>query len=219
MAGLTELRNGSGTKDLEAGTMKNENQETNELSVLRKYLKSIPTRELSANESADVTQLLCNAWPNLRITAGDANLEPRKLLGRTENLRWNPPFLKFEIERHGATVMGSTRAHVYPWSIDLEQGTATMGWPTKRQVEVRDAPLKVQPIAEEIAACILAGRNDPRLKWKTDKNVRVLISHVIPATNQQTTSGRRKRFRVALEALIQSHGWTRRSLNRYERAL
>jgi hypothetical protein len=218
MAGLTELQNGSVTKDLDEGTMKSEHEEINGLSELRKYLKSTPTGELSATESGCVTQLLCNAWPNLRITAGDANLEPWKLLGRTENLTWNPPLLSFEIERHGATVMGSTKAHVYPWLIDLEQCTATMGWPTMRQVGFRDAPLKVQAIAEEIAACILAGKADPRLKWKTDTNVRVLISDVISTTNQQTTSGRRRRFRVALEVLILSHGWTRKSVNRYERS-
>jgi hypothetical protein len=217
MDGSAEERSCLTTRNFDEGMMTNEYQNTTQLSELRNYLKNLPAGELKSTAHLEVTRLLSRAWPSLKITAGDANLEPWKLLGRTENLTWNPPLLTFEIERHGATVMGSTRAHVYPWSIDLEQCTATMGWPRMRQVLVKDAPLKVQPIAEEIAACILIGKADSRLKWKSDTNVRVLIGDVIPATNQQTTSGRRRRFRVALEALILSHGWTRKSVNSYER--
>jgi hypothetical protein len=217
MDGLTEERSCLTTRDFDEGMMKNEYQNTEQLSELRNYLKNVPAGELKSTAYLEVTRLLSRAWPSLKITTGDANLEPWKLLGRTENLTWNPPLLTFEIERHGATVMGSTKAHVYPWSIDLEQCTATMGWPRMRQVGVKDAPLKVQPIAEKIAACILTGKSDSRLKWKSDTNVRVLIGDVIPAINQQTTSGRRRRFRVALEVLLLSHGWTRKSVNRYER--
>jgi hypothetical protein len=38
-----------------------------------------------------------------------------------EDLEWNPPMLSFIIERHGAMVLGSTRAENQRWEIDMNK--------------------------------------------------------------------------------------------------
>lgn len=180
-----------------------------ELTELRNYLRDVPAGVTAFGFAQDIERLLYQAWSSLTITTGDANLEPYKLLHRVENLAWNPPLLTFAIERHGATVNGSTKAHVYSWEVNLDKGTAAMGEPKMRQIRSADKKLDVYPIAQEVAALILAGKRDRRLKWTGDVNVRVMIADIIPATVKQTTSSRRKRFRAALDARISSHGWTR----------
>jgi hypothetical protein len=188
---------------------------TNGLIELRNHLISLPPGTISVEASKGVEKLLIDAWPKLKIRTDDEHLERYKLGGRTENLAWNPPHLTFDIERHGATVQGSSRAHVHSWTVDVREGTAGMALAGTRQVRPMDKPVKVQPIAEEIAALIRDGKQDPRLEWKSHTDVRVLISVIFPATNQQTTAGRRKRFRVALDAFLIQKGWTPVGANRY----
>jgi hypothetical protein len=55
-----------------------------------------------------------------------------KLLNRMEKPIWNPPILTFRIERHGAAALGSSRAEVQEWTVDLERMTTTVkvGWPS-----------------------------------------------------------------------------------------
>jgi hypothetical protein len=67
----------------------------------------------------------------------------------------------------------------------------------------------VERIADELAQKIIRGAKDPNLDWKTPGLVRILIAQVIPANGfaQQTVAGRRRRFRAALEAQLQRHGW------------
>jgi hypothetical protein len=87
----------------------------------------------------------------------DSALEPHKLLHRTEGLAWDPPLLKFEIERHGATVGGSVYAEVHEWSINLETSQASLLESRRRQVQPKDKRLDVKPLAQEIANAILSG--------------------------------------------------------------
>jgi len=42
-----------------------------------------------------------------------------KLLGRMEEVLWSPPDLTFSIERHGAAALGSSRAELQEWMIDV----------------------------------------------------------------------------------------------------
>jgi hypothetical protein len=43
-------------------------------------------------------------------------------LDRMENPRWEPPIFRFEIERHGAASLGSSRAEIQTWAVNLETG-------------------------------------------------------------------------------------------------
>jgi len=70
-----------------------------------------------------------------------------------------------------------------------------------------DKPLKIMALAHELAEAVTRGRPDDRLKWKTENCARILIGVVIPGTNQQTTSARRKRFWTALKEQLSQDGW------------
>lgn len=62
----------------------------------------------------------------------------------------------------------------------------------------------MQPVAEEFAHAILAGRQDERLKRDGKDHVRLLIGEAFPAGSavKETLAGRRKRLRQAVAALV-----------------
>jgi len=141
-------------------------------------------------------------------------MEARKLTDRrgevrAEDLCWDPPILKFSIERHGGLVLGSTRAELQTWAIDVTTGRAEIVALGRRQLKPMDARLDVKALARETAAMVVNGYESSRLKWTNPNRVRILISEVIPTTNQQTTTGRRRRFVDALEQVLGSKGWQR----------
>jgi hypothetical protein len=76
---------------------------------------------MSPGEIADVGQLdslLAACWD--QFDGGNAEgMEAYKLLGRMESISWNPPVLSFTIERHGGTVLGSTRADLQSWEVNV----------------------------------------------------------------------------------------------------
>jgi hypothetical protein len=144
-------------------------------------------------------------------------MDGHKALGRTEEMRWTPPHLTFDIERHGGTVSGSVYAEIQSWTLDLEKKTATVEMTGRRQLRAKNKATKTKPLAETVAKLILDKTSDPRLLWKPDGKVRVEIEKVIPTTNQQTTSSRRKRFRTDLQEVLRAHGWRMTTINTFER--
>lgn len=78
----------------------------------------------------------------------------------------------------------------------------------------------VKPVAEEIAAAILEGQPDDRLKWDGTDHVRLLIGKVLPAgpAVKETLAGRRKRLREAVASLIAEAGWKMVKANSFERS-
>jgi hypothetical protein len=128
-------------------------------------------------------------------------------------------YLLFEIERHGATVNGSSRAAVYNWSIDVSSGQATVGGERRRQVSAMDKRLDVKPIAASLAEAIITGRADERLKIAKNGSVPLQIGSIIPETVKQTTAARRGRLRRELDALLKPHGgWVSTTSNVYTRS-
>jgi len=182
---------------------------------LRMYLREVDTGEVPYGQASEIERLLADCWHEIEITTDDEKLEPHKLLNRAESLTWKEPFLTFEIERHGATVSGSVYAEVHTWSINVQNGQAGLECKHRRQVNPKDKPLNVKPLAQEIAELILNSKKDERLRWKGSEKVYVEISKVIPATNEQTTSGRRKRFRVELCRILHGHGWEMTTINSF----
>lgn len=162
------------------------------------------------DDTEELDDVVASYWHELAGSA-EGGMEGRKLEGRMEMAEWNPPLLTFNIERHGATVNGSVYAEVQHWSVNVETGEASLEGRRRRQVSAKDKPLKVEPLVEEIIAAIVERANDHRLKWDGDQKVRILISSVISATNNQTRSARRKRFWNAMEEKIEPLGWTRLS--------
>jgi hypothetical protein len=102
--------------------------------------------------------------------------------------------------------MGSKRASLYEWSVDLENLTASIVRERKRQLEPNANRLDVKPIAQTLADATLSGRSDERFKIMRDGKVKIEIGRVIPETRTQTTLARRRRFRKELTSLLEPHG-------------
>lgn len=188
---------------------------------LRVLLRSLPSRIVPDESVSAVESLLCDVW-NAIDGSSDHGMAATKILGRTENLVWDDPILKFAIERHGGTVLGSSRADLQKWSIHIDQMEATCKLGSYRQLTARAARLNVKPLAESIARAIISEKEDACLRWREPSSlVQVLTSKIIPgASKGQTTAGRRTRFRNALEPILAQAGWfpaTGRASNTYER--
>lgn len=183
---------------------------------IRAILKDHTPGPISA--TPELQRLLAGSWNEL--AGGDGGMTGKKLLGRMENVVWQPPKIVFRIERHGATVLGSSRAELQEWTIDLEQRTANVEMVGRRQVRPMQGRLDVQPVAEEIAAAILGGRPDDRLKWDGEDHVRLLVGEVFSAGSavKETLAGRRKRLREAVTRLISPAGWQMVKANVFERS-
>jgi hypothetical protein len=114
-----------------------------------------------------------------------------------EAVHWEPPLLSFTIERHGAMALGSTRAELQRWRVDLRRLQASCikdrGY---RQLRQRAEPVKTEPMAAELVEAISEGRAGDRLKWGHDGTVRVVLTKVFPYGSgyMQTIAGRRNGF-------------------------
>ena len=178
------------------------------LTRIRNYLAALTPGSLSDDQHGEVESLIFSCWGNLSGSE-KGGMSAEKLGGRTEVMEWKPPILSFSIERHGGTVLGSTRGEIQGWSIDLDRELASCTIIGHRQLHPSAKPLDVKPLANEIAAVIEDGRNDDRLVWKGANKVKVEVGKIIPESfPAQTSSGRRKRFRKALESILAPSGWT-----------
>ncbi len=176
------------------------------LREFRDYMRDLPQGEV--NNIAELERRLASCWDFLDGSDLE-RMAPHKLRNRVEDPWWDPPMLCFTIERHGGLAMGSTRAELQRWVVDVDAGTADCCPAGYRQLYKRDAPVKVGPIAEEVVGLILAGQQDPRLTWiELGRRVRVTLSACLPiASNQQTHQGRSRRLRRKLRELLEPQGW------------
>jgi hypothetical protein len=150
-----------------------------------------------ANEELIV--VLADAWDGL--DRDDTRMEAFKL-GRLEAPAWDGRVLTFSVERHGRTTLGSTRAEVQHWEVDPRAGTARVVRSTHRQLHPMAPRVDVRPLADEVAAVIVNGVDDDRLKWSADRSVvTVRVGVILPegSAARQTVTGRRRRFREALD--------------------
>lgn len=90
---------------------------------LLEYLASLHPGTVS--ELAKLEVLLAVCWEELD-GGSDEGMSGDKLHGRMEGVAWQPPILKFRIERHGGTALGSTRADVHDWTVDVNQRSASL---------------------------------------------------------------------------------------------
>jgi hypothetical protein len=184
--------------------------------ALREYLAAIPAGPV--RDTAEVELLLAACWHDLE-GCRDAGMEGYKLAGRMEDVTWDPPILSFTVERHGGTVLGSSRATLQDWAVDLGKGTARCAEVRSRQVRPMQRRLDVSPLADGVARLIVAGQEDDRLTWNKDGSVRVRVGKILPEGSavKQTLAGRRKRFRAALGERLAGEGWMEARANVYQR--
>jgi hypothetical protein len=172
---------------------------------VRAYLATTQPGQIT--DTSDLERLLAACWDEF---SGDyGGMEGYKLLGRMEDVTWEPPVLSFTVERHGRTVAGSSRADLQGWTVNTEQNTIFCEPLGFRQVRPMQPWLKVELLAEEIVRLIVAKQEDDRLQWHEDGSVKVLIGKIIPtdSAGKQTLAGRRKRFRKALVERLGAEGW------------
>lgn len=161
-----------------------------------------------------VEELLKQEWGSFRGSSAESTWA-NKLSGRTESMSWHPPFLSFNLERHGATVNGSTRAAIHEWKLDIVSRSAEVVTNRHRQIYPASKPLDVSPIAKKVAKLIINERPSKSLKRYPDGRVKVLISEFINGRSERTIMARRKRFRKALEKILTPAGWIATVVNTY----
>lgn len=136
--------------------------------------------------------MLSSVWDTLDGSS-ETSMAAYKL-DRAEDLRWEPPQLKFKMARHGAASSGSKRAEMQEWSIDLDRRTASLNQLGHRQLVPNAARLNVKPI---VALIIEAVRLDkPHSAVVRDGDlIRIKQSIAIPSDGpKQTIADRRRRF-------------------------
>ena len=193
------------------------------IEALREFLSGIPPGPIGQDkDEARLIDLLRSCWGE--IDGSEAESMAAYKLGRMEQPVWDPPLLRFKIERHGGTVLGSTRAEVHQWVVNVLDGRADCNPDFgKRQLHPRQPALKVDRLADELVALILNGKDDPRLKWSLDHSrVTLRIGKVIRDSGyKETVAGRRRRLGDAIEKRLRAQGWVKvpgTSPHTYERS-
>ncbi|MCY0900223.1 MAG: hypothetical protein OWU33_15105 [Firmicutes bacterium] len=180
---------------------------------LQKWLDELDLEEdgrVPLDYIGEIQQRLAAIWDTLKGSQ-QAAMNGRKLVGRAEDITWQPPILCFTMERHGGTVMGSSRATLQEWRVDLGRETVTIERENRyRQLHDRQRPVKVQSIVERLLEAIRNERRDePGLKWK-ENSVRVVAVELFPSATQRTMEERRKRLWAVLidqAPMLEAIGW------------
>ena len=186
------------------------------MKTLKEHLESVPPGVV--HEANGLDRLLADCWDALEGASEDG-MAGFKLVGRMESVEWQSPILSFAIERHGATVCGSTRAELQHWEMDLDRMTATITKTARRQLEPMADRISVKATSQEIAQAILDGRSDTRLRWDEDGSVQVLANDIYPKGSgyKATVEGRRKRLCKYVDETLAEHGWEKIRWNRFRR--
>lgn len=177
---------------------------------LRQFLAKLPAGRVPSKVQPKLVQLLEDCW-GVFSGSTEEGMEAYKLR-RMEDAEWHPPSLAFNIERHGGTSSGSSRAELQSWFVDLNRKVAECQVTGYRQLYPKAAGLDIKPIADELVKLITSGSQDERLQWSAAGRVRVLTGRILSsgAVPKQTLEGRRNRFVKAMEERLASRGWQRR---------
>lgn len=148
-----------------------------------------------------------------------ANRWALRLARYCDGATWAPPVLRIEVERHAGIVNGGTRAEVQTWELDPQSGTATLKDSRGRQLYPSAPRFNTKALADELAPLILAGVDDPRLKWSKDHsavsvNYRAVVE--LAVGYKATLEGRRTRLENDLDGRI---GWKRIGRRLWQRPL
>ena len=165
------------------------------MDALRQHLAAL---EPGPIDKGRLLEVLVPAWPSL--DGGDDSAMHNGKLSRLEEPRWEPPHLYFSIERQGGTVLGSTRAKLQHWVVDITSARAEVRGGSYLQLREAAPRFDVKAAARELASVICTGSDDPRVEQTANGGAKVLINQVLPPAVRQTTDGRRRRFYRDLDA-------------------
>lgn len=177
---------------------------------LKQFLTKLSPGRVPQEIQPELVQLLEDCWG--MFSGSDQEGMGAYKIQRMEDPSWNPPVLSFTIERHGATVSGSTRAELQEWVVDLDRRVSECLSTGHRQLYPRETPLDVKPIADDLAKLIISGHQDERLRWSGTARLRILTGRILSTGSipKQTLERRRKRLLKALEERLVPYGWQRR---------
>ncbi len=187
---------------------------------LLEKLESLPKGPIKGKSKFKIEPLIIQNWDEFSGSS-DGGMNADKLIGRIENLNWDPPILSFIIERHGSIVVGgSTRAEKQKWELNTENRTALFSITGYRQTKPKQKKLDVKLIAEDTAKLIVNKEKHERLRWSEDGSVYIQIGKIIPEDSsfKQTVVNRRKRFRKELDEILEKKGWQKLGNNHYKKA-
>ncbi len=85
------------------------------MNALIEFLTNLAPGPIS--DTSGLQKVLANYWESIE-GSNAGGMRAYKLSGRIEKPKWVPPLLTFEIERHGGTVQGSSRAELQRWTIN-----------------------------------------------------------------------------------------------------
>jgi hypothetical protein len=159
----------------------------------------------------ELLALIHQQWEDLTIIGDDHSIALYKLTDeRIENLHVDDNgCINFSIERHGRTTMGSPYADVHQWVVDLTARTACIAGITPRLIGKRSQPIDVAAVVTTILNALKD--EDATIVDRTkDGRLRIKIEAVIPVGVKETTQGRKKRIREALNEALAHEG---RSVN------
>jgi len=193
-----------------------DDEHASELSALREFLSRCRPGKISGVD--ELVTVLAQCWDQFDGAAQEGMAADK--LDRVEDVEWDPPKLRFQIERHGGTVKSSSRAELQRWTVNLDTQHATVVKNGYRSVRPMQPRLDVALLADEISRLIVEHKKNSQLKWSNENEVKILIGKIIPEDSavKQTVAGRRKRFRKCLEQRLSPHGWIELRANSYIRA-
>jgi hypothetical protein len=180
-------------------------QQQSSMKELAEALASLTAGEVADDARGKIVSLLESCWSELS-GAHQGGMASDKLY-RAEELRWDPPVLSFVIERHGATVNGSSRAALQTWWIDPGKNVASFVETGYRRLTPRAARLDVKKVAASVCEAVLLGPGSDYslvqreiVIWNGVNEIDVWHGKLVSGSNQQTITSRRKRFRKELIA-------------------
>jgi hypothetical protein len=197
-----------------------DNMSDSSIQRLRDALREFPQGPIKS-DAFRIISLLADCWDQLK--GGDETSMRGFKLDRAEQLSWDPPLLSFTIERHGATVLGSTRAELQDWTVDLESLTISHTEGRYRQLTPAKPELDVKPIAQRVCDAVQQGPgsgcelvNKGMVVWQSPYRVTIKQGMLIPNDGfKQTIEGRRRRFRDELIERMDAVGWKLQSVGRF----
>ncbi len=179
---------------------------------LKEFLNSLQPGSLNDDQIFKLQSLLVKYWSHFK-GADKSKMSDYKLARGIEDAKWNPPMLIFTIERHGGMMLGSSRAELQEWTVNIEDETAITDEFRKkyRQMYSRQPSLKVEPIAEDLLQRIINNIVDDRIQRYDDGRVEICIGKIAELKEgsavNQTLVQRRKRFRLKMDELMLNNGW------------
>jgi hypothetical protein len=181
--------------------------------ALIQELEKTPSGSIKAELWNKLLPALTNCWHEFEGSAA-SSMQAWKL-DRAEDVRWTPPCLSFLIERHGQTVLGSTRATLQRWSLDLQTRKASCSDERRRQLYRPSKKLDVKAIASRVREAVQQGHlsnselaRNGVIAWASANEIQIYHGKLIPGDGfQQTVANRRRRFRNELTRMLAPLGW------------